>query len=418
VTSAREIARAIGARELHPAEAVEDALRALEARRELNAVLTLCADEALARARAGVAGPLAGVPLLVKDIIDTAGVRTTRGTLLDAERVPIATAPAVAVLEAQGAIVVGKASCDEVAWGVTGHNAHFGDVVNPLAPDRITGGSSAGNGAALAAGLVPLALGTDTGGSVRLPAGCCGVVGFKPALGSVPTAGVLPLSPSFDTVGPMSRDVADCALAHAALTGRPVPDPRLEGLVVGALVAHPRLGPGEAPAGRDGHAEALAAHVEALGARVVEVELPVPAADPYALFQAEAAHVHRETFPSRAEAYGPAVRAKLAAAQRVDPASAATAAEAVRDWRARAALEPAVDLLVAPVVGTPEVPPAGVDELEVRVSFSAYTRPFNYLGWPAIALGDLQLAGRDEDVVLAAALALERLTAAVPATAR
>src|SRR6185369_17625305 len=127
----------------------------LEAAAHLRAVITPCAEAALVRARAGVAGRLAGVPLLVKDLIDTAGVRTTYASRIFADHVPRRTAPAVAALEAEGAIVVGKANADEFAWGVAGRNPHFGDVVNPRHPDRIAGGSSGGNAAALAAGLVP-----------------------------------------------------------------------------------------------------------------------------------------------------------------------------------------------------------------------------------------------------------------------
>ena len=120
---------------------------------------------------------------------------------------------------------MGKANLDEFAWGVCGQNTFYGDTVNPTAPDRVAGGSSSGNAAALAAGMVPLALGTDTGGSVRIPAAACGVVGLKTALGAVPTEGVFPLAASFDTVGPMARTVADCALAHAVLTATEVPAP-------------------------------------------------------------------------------------------------------------------------------------------------------------------------------------------------
>jgi aspartyl-tRNA(Asn)/glutamyl-tRNA(Gln) amidotransferase subunit A len=419
VTGAGQLAREVAAGARDPVEVVEGALRALEARTDLNAVLALCPERALARARAGPRGRLAGVPLLVKDLVDTAGVVTTYGSPLHAGHVPVRTAPAVRALEAEGAIVVGKANLDEFAWGVVGQNAHFGDVVNPAAPDRIAGGSSGGNAAALAAGLVPLGLGTDTGGSVRLPAACCGVVGLKGALGAIPTAGVHPLAPSFDTVGPMARSVADCVLAQSVLTGRPVPVPRLEGLVVGALVAHPDIGaPAPGRPEREARGHALAARLEALGARAVEVELPTPEADPWPVFQAEAAAVHRATFPARAEAYGANVRAKLADAQRVDAARVASGRAALRGWRERAARQPAVDLVVTPALGMPGPPPAGVDELAVRVALSAYTRPFNYLGWPAIAIGDLQLAGRDEGVVLAAALALEEGGAlSPPATA-
>ena len=404
---AGEVARAVAARELSAAEAVEDALRALEERGDLNATLTLCPDRALARARAGVRGRLAGVPVLVKDLFDTAGVRTTYGSRLYGDHLPARSAPAVAALEAEGAVVVGKSNLDEFAWGLTGQNAHFGNVINPRAPGRITGGSSAGNAAALAAGLVPLALGTDTGGSVRVPAAGCGVVGYKPPLGAVPTAGVFPLSPSFDTVGPMARSAADCALAAGVLTGRGVPPPRLAGLVVGVLTGHPLLAPGPERAERDERALAHAARLEELGARAVEVALPVPEADVWPVFAREAADAHRATFPSRADAYGRTLRVKLSEAQRADPSAVAAGRAALAAWRAAASREPTVDLVVSPTLGLSELPAADVDELVVRLPLSAYTRTFNYLGWPAIALGDLQLSGRDPDVVLAAALAWE-----------
>jgi aspartyl-tRNA(Asn)/glutamyl-tRNA(Gln) amidotransferase subunit A len=138
------------------------------------------------------------------------------------------------------------------------------------------------------------------------------------------------------------------------------------------------------------------------------VELPAPEADIWPLFYADAAAAHRATFPSRRDEYGPTIRAKLEAAGEVDPTAVDRARAALGAWRGAAAHEPRVDLLVSPTLGVEDVPPAGVDELEIRVRFSAYTRVFSFLGWPAIALGDVQLAGRDPAVVLGAALALER----------
>jgi aspartyl-tRNA(Asn)/glutamyl-tRNA(Gln) amidotransferase subunit A len=395
---------------MNPVEAVEDALARIEARPELRAVITLCGDEALARARAGVEGRLAGVPLLVKDLIDTAGVRTTYASAIYADHVPRRTAPAVAALEAEGAIVVAKANADEFAWGTCGQNAFYGDPVNPTAPDRIAGGSSSGNAVALAAGMIPLALGTDTGGSVRIPAAACGVVGLKPAIGAVPTDGVFPLVPSYDTVGPMARTVADCALAHSILTGDPVPEPRLRGLQVGVLTAIPDLAPPEAEPVRDDRALAHAERLREHGADVREVSFPVPDADTWAVFYGEAATAHAATFPSRRDEYGPLMRAKLDAAMAVTAAEAEASRRALQAWRERARREPDVDLVVCPTLGVAELPPAGVDELEVRLAVSAYTRPFNLLGWPAIAVGDVQLAGRDAAVVIGAALALEHVS--------
>src|SRR5438132_3427625 len=151
-----------------------------------------------------VEGLLAGRRLLVKDLIDTAGVRTTYGSRIFADHVPDRTAPAVQRLLDAGAVLVGKASLPEFAWNVTGQNPWYGTVHNPLHPGRTTGGSSSGNAAALAAGLCDLGLGSDTGCSIRLPSACCGTVGLKTRWGSVPTGGVFPLCPTLDTVGPMA----------------------------------------------------------------------------------------------------------------------------------------------------------------------------------------------------------------------
>jgi aspartyl-tRNA(Asn)/glutamyl-tRNA(Gln) amidotransferase subunit A len=406
--TATEIAARVAAGELSAEEAVADALERIAARPELNAVITVCEEQALARARDGVSGALAGVPVLVKDLIDTAGIRTTYGSSIHADHVPERSAPAVTALEAKGAIVVGKANLDEYAWGVCGQNTFYGDTVNPTAPDRVAGGSSSGNAAALAAGMVPLALGTDTGGSVRIPAGACGVAGLKTGLGAVPTEGVFPLAASFDTVGPMARTVADCALAHAVLTGTEVPAPRIAGLRIGVLTAYPDLGPSDVPPARDERALEHVERLRALGADVRELSLPVPKSDTWTVFYADTALAHAATFPSRRDEYGPLIRAKLDHAITVSAEQADKGRRALAEWRARAARDPDVDLVLAPTLGYDELPPVGVDELGVRLPFSAYARAFSYLGWPAIAIGSLQLAGRDAAVVLGAALALER----------
>jgi len=406
--TAVEIAARVTAGELSAEEAVADALARIAARPELNAVITTCDEQALARARSGVSGALAGVPVLVKDLVDTAGVRTTYGSSIYADHVPERTAPAVTALEAQGAIVVGKANLDEFAWGVCGQNTFYGDTVNPAAPDRVAGGSSSGNAAALAAGMVPLALGTDTGGSVRIPAAACGVVGLKTAIGAIPTDGVFPLAASFDTVGPMARTVADCALAHAVLTATEVPAPAIAGLRIGVLTAYPDLAPPAEPAARDERALVHVERLRAMGAEVSELSLPVPKADTWAVFYADTALAHAATFPSRRDEYGPLIRAKLDHAITVSSEQAEAGRRALAEWRERAAREPDVDLVLAPTLGYDDLPPVGVDELGVRLPFSAYARAFSYLGWPAIAVGALQLAGRDAAVVIGAALALER----------
>jgi aspartyl-tRNA(Asn)/glutamyl-tRNA(Gln) amidotransferase subunit A len=407
-TSALEIARAVSAGNLSAVESVERALAGIEEQGELNAVITSCAEAALARARGGVEGPLAGVPLLVKDVIDTAGIRTTAGSQIYADRIPPTSARAVSTLEAAGAIVIAKTNCDEFAWGVTGQNLFYGDARNPTLPGRITGGSSSGNAAALAAGIAPLALGTDTGGSVRMPAGCCEVVGMKPRLGALPTSGVFPLAPSFDTVGPMARTVEDCALAYEVLASRRLAETVVEGLRVGLLTAMPPLAPDTPEPVRDERALDLIPRLNALGLRTEEVSLPLPQADLWPLFYAEAAEVHRDTFPSRREEYGATVQTKLEGAQQLDPAAVEAGRLALAAWRSRAEAEPDVEVIVSPTLGVREIPAAGADEIEIRVPFSAYTRVFSFLGWPAIAIGGVQLAARAVDVLIGVARAWER----------
>src|SRR3954464_12659181 len=158
-----------------------------------------------------------GIPLAVKDLFDTAGLVTTYGSSIFAGHVPQETAEAVRLLEAAGYADVGKTNLHEFAYGVTSMNPHYGWVPNPVREGRIAGGSSGGSAAALAAGLADAALGTDTGGSIRIPASWCGVVGFKPTHGLVPIDGCFPLAPSFDHAGPMARSVAGCAAMMRAL---------------------------------------------------------------------------------------------------------------------------------------------------------------------------------------------------------
>src|SRR5438093_3468362 len=156
--------------------------------------------------------PSEGIPLAVKDLLDTAGLTTTYGSAIFAEHVPARSAECVLRLEAAGYANVGKTNLHEFAYGITSENPHFGTVPNPLAPGRIAGGSSGGSAAAVAADLADAALGTDSGGSIRIPAACCGIVGFKPTYDLVPTEGCFPLAPSFDHVGPMARTVAECGM--------------------------------------------------------------------------------------------------------------------------------------------------------------------------------------------------------------
>jgi aspartyl-tRNA(Asn)/glutamyl-tRNA(Gln) amidotransferase subunit A len=364
-----------------------------------NAAITWL-DEPLRRVPAG---PLAGRTLLVKDLIDTRGIRTTYGSRIYADHVPTRSATVVERVLDAGAVILGKANLVEFAWGVLGTNPWYGTVRNPVRPGRTTGGSSSGNAAAIAARLCDLGIGTDTGCSVRLPAAACEIVGLKPRLGAVPEDGVFPLCPSFDTVGPMGRSVGDVATLWSVLTGRPVPEPRLQGLTIGLLRGAPNLADGRETETSDA-VDAWAGRLEALGARVVESTVPGPAANTWPVFEHEAARSHAATFPSRADEYGPAIRVKLDAAQRVTPEAVYDGYRALLAWRQ---LVPDVDLYVSPCVAI-DWPPEEADELEVRLPLSSFMRWVNLLGWAALAIGNLQLIAPHDETVLAAGLAWER----------
>jgi aspartyl-tRNA(Asn)/glutamyl-tRNA(Gln) amidotransferase subunit A len=394
--SAREIATEVTAGRLSAEEVVLAHLEAIQRSADLNAFITVAAEQAIARARSGPRGLLAGVPFVPKDMLDTAGIRTTRGSAVFANRVPRTTATAVAKLEAAGAVVIGKANQHEFAWGVTSQNPHWGDVRNPRHPTKSPGGSSGGNASALAAGLCALGLGTDTGGSIRIPSACCGIVGFKPPKGKVAVHGCFPLAPSFDTVGPMARSVGDCALAYHVLSGQLIPRPRVRGLRVGIWQELP---PGDV------------ACWEQLGAELVEVNLPEPESDLSLLFQVEAAMTHRTLFPAQRAKYGPDARAKWDGAWKVPAMEYDAARRSLHRWRALIETQLDVDLLVSPTLGT-EIPAADAYEPAIRDDVGRYTRPFSYLTWPAIAIGNLQIAGPSDLTVLGAALAWEEASGA------
>jgi aspartyl-tRNA(Asn)/glutamyl-tRNA(Gln) amidotransferase subunit A len=358
-----------------------------------------------------------GIPLAVKDLFDTAGLETTYGSAIFAGHVPAATATAVARLEAAGYTTVGKANLHEFAYGTTSENPHFGDVPNPAAPGRVAGGSSGGSAAALAAGLADAALGTDSAGSIRIPAACCGVVGHKPTHGLVPLDGCWPLAPSFDTAGPMARDVATCEEMLQALAPGHEPGAleSLEELEVG--VAWTELA--------DPLVRARVEEAVARFPRRRRIELPLVPGETYALFMREAADVHRELFAANADLYGEDVRLKL------EKCLAVRDADVERAQRLRAAyrdeVESALDGLdlvltpTLPIVAPPLGRGAGPGDLDVRERLIRFTYPFSSLGWPALALpcgpaeeglpASLQLAGRAgaDALVLAAGRLLSPL---------
>ncbi|HZU24881.1 MAG TPA: amidase [Bryobacteraceae bacterium] len=209
-------------------------LNVIESRNpELNAFITVTPEFAMHRAgelqeelvRTGPRGPLHGIPIAHKDLINTAGVRTTSGSKLFADFVPACNAPVVDALERAGAVMLGKTNMHELAYGITSANPHFGAVRNPYDSSRSAGGSSGGSAAAVASRMVMMATGTDTGGSIRIPASWCGIVGLKPTYGLVDRAGVQPLGFTLDHIGPMALTVADAALALNAMCGRQIADP-------------------------------------------------------------------------------------------------------------------------------------------------------------------------------------------------
>ena len=348
-------------------------------------------------------GRLAGRTLAVKDLFDTAGIRTTYGSGLYADHVPERNATAVQRLLDAGAVLVGKTHLPEFAWGVLGQSEWYGTCHNPAHPGRTTGGSSSGSAAALAAGLCELALGTDTGCSIRLPSAACEVVGLKSQWGLIPTDGVFPLVPTLDTVGPMARSVEDVALMWSVLTERSVPEPRLDGLTVGLLRQPPGIGDGRVTERSDA-AEARVADLERLGARVVEARIPDATANTWPQFQHEALQSHAATFPSRADEYGELMQKKLRAAQRATPEEVDAAYRAIEEWRA---YEPEVDLYVSPCYAV-ELPPEDADELEVRLPLTSFLRWTNLTGWAGLAIGNMQFVAPHDEVVLAAGLAWER----------
>lgn len=309
-TPARELARRVRSGETSAREGVARALaRATAAQERTNAFITIASERALAaadRIDARVAagedvGPLAGVPLAVKDNLCTSGLRTTAGSRVLEEFVPPYDATVVARLEAAGAVVIGKANLDEFGMGSGSENSVFGPVRNPLDPARVAGGSSGGSAAAVAAGAAPLALGTDTGGSARLPAAFCGVVGFKPSYGALSRYGVIAYASSLDQVGVLGRDLGDVELAFELAAG---PDP-LDATTFdlpsaeadGASLAGVRVGlvtelrdAGFGAAARTA-LEGAAARLEERGAELVELSVPSVAFAPncyYVIATAEA----------------------------------------------------------------------------------------------------------------------------------
>jgi aspartyl-tRNA(Asn)/glutamyl-tRNA(Gln) amidotransferase subunit A len=351
-----------------------------------------------------------GKRLAVKDLFDTAGLVTTYGSILFADHVPAQTAAAVLHLEAAGWQNVGKTNLHEFAYGTTSENEHFGTVPNPLRAGRIAGGSSGGSASALAAGLAEAAIGTDSGGSIRIPSACCGTVGLKPTWGLVPLDGCFPLAPSFDHAGPMARDVAGCEALMEALAADFEPtEVALDAIEIGVAWTE--------------HADPLVRKRVESAAELFpnrrRLELPL-AESVGAAFRGEVADVHRELFAEHADAYGSNVRPKVESCLALPEAEyerSANARERYREQMLEAARE--VDLVLTPALVC-VAPPAPTDEIAIRDRLTFLTLPFNATGWPALALpcgpaedglpASVQLAAPlgEDALVLAAGRALEQ----------
>ena len=448
------LASLIQQREVSPVEVSRAYLQRIEQHAPtLNAYITVMADEARQAAQqaeeeiaGGVyKGPLHGIPIALKDLYFTRGVRTTGGSRILADFIPEEDAGVTRWLREAGSIIIGKTNLHEFAFGVTNVNPHYGPCLNPWARERIPGGSSGGSGAAVSAGLCGAATGSDTGGSIRIPAALCGIVGLKPTYGRVSRRGILPLSWSLDHPGPMTRTVEDAALVLQAVAGwdpqdqstsrLPVPDYRqtleqgVEGLRVG--VPQELFFEGLDPEVQRAVEQAIN-HLGELGAQVQDVSIPhireaTSASMPILL--SEAYTYHQQYLKTRPEEYGEDVR------NRVEVGAFISATDFVQAQRVRhllkqemAALFEGVDVLVTPTVPIP-APEVGVflargqeQALETRNALSRFTSPFNVTGLPALSVPcgftsqglpiGLQLVGRpyEESTVLRAGHAYETTT--------
>lgn len=355
-------------------------------------------------------GPLAGIPIAIKDLYQTAGVRTTAGTTFFTDFIPEQDALVVEKLKTAGASIAGKTNTHEIALGVTGVNPHYGPVHNPWDTSRITGGSSSGSAAAVAAGMVPAALGTDTGGSIRIPASLCGVVGLKPTNGRISLRGVLPLSWNLDHAGPLTRSVRDAALLLQVLAGYDELDPSslnvpvddyLTGIDTGVQGWRIAVLTGEYAWETDPEVLDIvreAAEVfKTLGATVLPVELNFlrdAALANSLMTQADGAAFHRERMAEHPLGFGEDVRQRLKTGASFTSSEYALARRTQTEARRRmevffsgAALPgQGFDALLLPA--TPITAPfiEGNDALEQARRLTRFTAPFNLTGLPAISL--------------------------------
>ncbi len=422
LADAAHLAAMVRARDITAAAVAEATIARIRARNPaINAFTEITEARALADAAAvdatiaagGDPGPLAGVPFAAKNLFDIAGVTTLAGSIIERRRAPAAAdAFCVARLRAAGAVCVGALNMDEYAYGFTTENAHYGPCRNPHDAGRIAGGSSGGSGAAVAAGLVPISLGTDTNGSIRVPASLNGIFGIKPTYGNLSRAGGVMFVPSLDHIGPFARSVADLARAYDALLGHDPNDPAqarrtpapvsgvlgdgTAGLRVARLGGHfARHGLAEAQAAADAVARALGA--------AETVDLPDAAAARAAAFlitASEGANQHIEDLRTRIDDFEPLTQNRLLAgalipaqwvihAQRLRALFRDQAAALFADW----------DILIAPATPTPATP-IGQETLEadgaslpLRPNLGVYTQPISCIGLPVLAVPVQHAAG-------------------------
>lgn len=438
------VAQQVRRGELRAVQVAEAALDAARAWRHANLFTALDADDVMAQAEAvdaqlarrGDPGPLTGVPIAIKDLMPVRGYRMTGGTLAREPRLMERDAPAVARLRSAGAVIFGTTNLHELAFGVTSANPHFGAVTNPHFPGRIPGGSSGGSGGAVAAGIVPAAIGTDTGGSIRIPAACCAVVGFKPTYGAVDKSDVLPLAWSLDHVGPLARCVDDAATTFEVLANLPAGS-------TGGMPSRPpalvflrgHFADAVEPAIAQRMAE-LEQSWRSAGARVTTTAVALmrlAAAAQMITLGTEAAEANADLIPRRDARLGDDVRLRFEIGQ-CFLASDYVRAQRIRQEVRNALIEALgdADVLVTPTLPCAP-PPAGqtivsIDgrALPVAAQLTRFTSPFNMTGLPALSIPcghdmeglpvSVQLIGRPgEDArVLAAGRWVERLLPPAP----
>jgi aspartyl-tRNA(Asn)/glutamyl-tRNA(Gln) amidotransferase subunit A len=412
--SVRALAERIRSGELSPREAVERFLRRIEERDpELNAYITVRAEEALVEAgaleRSPERGPLYGVPVAVKDVIDVAGTPTTAASRILADNVPARDADVVVRLRAAGAVILGKLNTHEFAYGALTTSPHFGPARNPWDLGRVCGGSSGGSASAAAAELAAGALGTDTAGSIRIPASLCGVSGLRPSIGRVSNRGVVPVAWSFDTVGPIARTAADCALLLEAIAGHDPGDPATaevpvphyaaglcedaHGVRVGVVQALFERGVDPQVAAT---VEEAVASLRGLGATVEPVEIPLfehAGTIQQAMQFPEATAAHLEWLRTRLPDYADDVRARLLTGLFVPATAYVTGRRARRVFaeEVRRAFE-RTDIIAAPTmpVTAPRIGQETVEldgrEIPYRLTLIRFNSPWTLAGCPSMSV--------------------------------